>query len=316
MKITELGRRELLRGTAAIALTAIALSAGVVSAQATKARYDPEARYKLKVSEVELRRTAKGTPLLARIYQPIGPGPWPVVMDLHGGGWAEKDRYAEELFDRKMAVAGALVIAVDYTLSTEAPYPAALQDANFAIRWIKANAAKWNGDASKVGVFGSSAGGHLALLLMFRPGDPRYGALPLPSHPEIDASINYVMARSPNTDTYASYEHTVEEKNTGLVAKTKDFFNPFEMIHEANPREILERGEKVTLRPLLVMQGELDDLPTTVQENFVSKFRAAGGDVEYAVFEDSDHQWVSVPGPQTDRAHALARAFIARQVNN
>lgn len=315
MTRSKIGRRELLRATAAIALACTFAAPSFASTQACSMRYDPTARFKLKVTEVEFRRTSKGTPLMARIYQPIGPGPWPVVMDLHGGGWAEKDRLAEELFDRKMAVAGALVVAFDYTLSSEAPYPAALQDANYAVRWLKANAAKWNGDASKIGVFGSSAGGHMALLLMFRPHDPRYSALPLADNPALDATIDYVMARSPNTDTQAAYDHEVEEKNTGMLAKTKAFFSPFEMISEANPREILERRENVTLHPLLIMQGELDDLPPAVQNRFVNAFRAAGGKVDYAIFEDSDHQWVSSPGPQTDRAHAMARDFIARQVN-
>lgn len=320
MTHAEIGRRQLLLTTAAAAFagafSSVAHAASFAGQAASKVNYDPKARYKLKVSEVEFRRTSKGTPLFARIYQPVAPGPWPVVMDLHGGGWSEKDRYAEELFDRKMAVAGALVIAIDYTLSTEAPYPAAMQDANYAVRWIKANAAKWNGDGSKIGVFGSSAGGHLALLLMFRPHDLRYSALPLVENPALDATIDYVMARSPNTDTFASYEHTVEEKNTGLADKTRAFFTPLETIHEANPREILERREKVTLRPLLLMQGELDELPTVVQQRFINAFKRAGGTVEYAIFENSDHQWVSIPGPQTDRAHAMARDFIARQVNS
>ncbi|MCP3729982.1 alpha/beta hydrolase [Sphingomonas sp. MG17] len=313
MKTPEIRRRDLLLATAAMALAGGFASAGRA---APKARYDPAARFKLKVSEVEFRRTPKGTPLLARIYQPIGDGPWPVVMDLHGGGWAEKDRQAEELFDRKMAVAGALVVAIDYTLSDEAPYPACIQDANYAIRWLKHNAAKWNGDASKIGLFGSSSGGHIAQLLMLRPHDPRYGALPFAENPKLDAVVDYVIGRSPGSDPYAMYQTVVELKNTGMVDKMKTFFTPFANIHDANPREILERREKVTLKPLLVMQGELDDnVPTAVQNRFVKAFRAMGGQCDYEIFKDCDHQWVGVPGPQTDRAHQMARAFIARQVN-
>ncbi|RYG27475.1 MAG: alpha/beta hydrolase, partial [Burkholderiales bacterium] len=302
MKRTVVGRRDLLLTTAAAALAGAFASVGHAAAfvgrAAAKASYDPEARFKLTVSEVEFRRTAKGTPLLARIYQPVGPGPFPVILDLHGGGWNEKDREAEELFDRKMAVPGALVVAIDYTLAPEAPYPACIQDANYAIRWLKANASKWNGDASKIGVFGSSSGGHIAQLLMMRPKDPRYGALPFPEHPELDATIDYVIARSPASDVFAMYEKVVELKNPGLADKMKLFFMPWETIHEANPREILDRREAVTLKPLLVMQGALDDnVPTEAQDHFVKSFRAAGGQCDYTVFPDSDHQWVSVPGP-------------------
>lgn len=319
MKRTDIGRRELLMSVAGLALAGAVSSVAQATAFAgkpAKLNYDPAARFKLKVSEVEFRRTAKGTPLLARIYQPVGAGPFPVVIDIHGGGWGEKDRQAEELFDRKMAVAGALVIAVDYTLSGEAPYPACIQDCNFAVRWVKANAAQWNGDASKIGLFGSSSGGHISELLMMRPNDPRYNAFPLEGHPEINAEIDYVIGRSPASDTVAMYDAVVHGQNTGMQAKLKNFFIPWEAIHEANPREILERGEKVTLKPLMVLQGAIDDnAPTESQTRFVEAFKAAGGQVDYTIFEGCDHQWVSVPGPQTDRAHALARAFIARNVN-
>src|SRR5207244_1176933 len=96
-----------------------------------KAAYDPAARFELEVSEVEHRRTAQGRSLMARVYQPLGTGPFPVVLDLHGGGWNMKDRRAEEPFDRVLASAGALVVAVDLTLAPEAPYPASVQDANY-----------------------------------------------------------------------------------------------------------------------------------------------------------------------------------------
>ena len=116
--------------------------------------YDPAARFDLAVSEVELRRNSAGRMLMARIYQPKGPGPFPTVLDLHGGAWNRKDRFAEEPMDRALAASGLLVVAVDMTVAPEAPYPACVQDANYAVRWLKVNAATWNGDASKIGVYG------------------------------------------------------------------------------------------------------------------------------------------------------------------
>jgi dipeptidyl aminopeptidase/acylaminoacyl peptidase len=125
-----------------------------------------------------------------------------------------------------------------------------------------------------------------------------------------------VIARSPASDTLALYETTTSLENTGMIEKLKTFFVPWETIHEANPREIVERRQNLTLKPLLVMQGELDDnVPTPVQNRFVEAYRAAGGPIDYEIFEGCDHQWVAVPGPQTDRAHKMARAFIARNVN-
>jgi acetyl esterase len=281
-----------------------------------KTTYDAGARFELQVSEVEYRRTAQGRSLMARIYQPAGAGPFPVVLDLHGGAWNFKDRHAEEPFDRALASAGALVVAVDLTLAPEAPYPASLQDANYAVRWLKAKAGAWNGDASRIGVFGSSTGGHLAELLAMRPRDPRYNALPLQENPDLDATVDYVIARSPISDPFERCRNMQAMKNNTMVRFHEAYFIPWETIHEANPQEILDRREPIALAPFLIMQGALDEnVPPAMQTRFVEAYRAAGGSCDYTIFEDCRHEWVATPGPQTDRAYEMAKAFIARQVN-
>src|SRR4029077_10863343 len=126
---------------------------------ASPSKYDPSAKFELTVTEVEYRRTSAGRSLKARIYQPNGGGPFPTVLDLHGGAWNTKDRFAEEPMDRALAASGLLVVAVDLTLAPEAPYPASVQDANYAVRWLKWKASSLNGDPSKVGIYGSSSGG-------------------------------------------------------------------------------------------------------------------------------------------------------------
>src|ERR1700716_1401635 len=277
--------------------------------------YDPAARFDLDVKDVEFRRNAAGRMLMARIYQPKGPGPFPTVLDLHGGAWNRKDRLAEEPMDRALAASGLLVVAVDMTLAPDAPYPACVQDANYAVRWLKLNAAQWNGDGAKIGVYGSSSGGHVAELLGMRPRDPRYGAIPLSAAPSVDASVAYVAMRSPISDTFARYQNAERRRNESMMKNNKTFFAPWETIHESNPREILERDEKLTFVPLLVMQGALDDnvLPEA-QEKFVKTYKAAGGHIEYHLFENSVHEWVAEPGPQTDKARETVKAFIARQL--
>ena len=100
-----------------------------------------------------------------------------------------------------------------------------------------------------------------------------------------------------------------------MIKNNKVFFSPWETIHEGNPQEILERKEKVRLVPFLIMQGALDDnVRPAVQEKFVKTYQAAGGDVQFHVFEDSEHEWVAKPGPQTDKAREMVKAFIARQL--
>src|SRR5215212_4602467 len=130
---------------------------GATQVKPMASAYDPDARFELDVSDVEFRRNATGRQLMARIYKPKGKGPFPAVLDLHGGAWSRKDRLAEEPMDRALAASGLLVVAIDLTLAGEAPYPAAVQDANYAVRWLKANAARWNGDVSRLGIYGSSS---------------------------------------------------------------------------------------------------------------------------------------------------------------
>jgi acetyl esterase/lipase len=280
-----------------------------------KATYDPAATFELKVSEVEFQRTPAGRQLMARVYQPQGAGPFPTLLDLHGGAWRRKDRFAEEPMDRALAASGVLVVAIDLRLSTEAPYPASVQDANYGVRWLKSRAAEWNGDPSSIGVYGSSSGGHVAQLLAMRPRDPRYRAIPLPAAPGLDATVAYVATRSPISDPYARFQQAERMKREGMIENSTTYFAPWDTIYEGNPQLILERREPVTLVPLLIMQGALDDnvLPA-IQEKFAATYRAVGGVCELAVFEGCAHEWVARPGPHTDRAREMVRAFIARQL--
>ncbi len=279
------------------------------------ASYDPSARYEVKIWEEPFRETEART-LIARVYRPIGDGPFPVLLDLHGGAWTSKDRMANVDMAEDIARSGILTVSPDLRLGGEAPYPASLQDANYGIRWLKARAPGWNGDPATLGVLGSSSGGHVAQLLGMRPTDARYNALPLEGHPEIDAQVNYVATRSPISDPLARYDNAVAKGRSDMVERHHVYFDPFDDIEEGNPQLILERGEPVNLPPMLIMQGALDDnvLPA-LQIKFGEAYRAAGGECRVEIFDGSDHMWVLEPGPQTDRAHEMVRQFIAAHLH-
>jgi acetyl esterase/lipase len=278
-----------------------------------KTAYDPAARFDLDVTEQEFRRTARGRKLMARIYRPKGHGPFPVLLDLHGGAWNTKDRLANETMDRAVASSGVLLAAIDMTLAPEAPYPAAVQDASYGVRWLKSRAPMWGGDPATLGLLGSSTGGHIAMLLGMRPRDPRYNAIALTGGSSIDAGVAYVATRSPISDPLARFQQARKLQREPMVQNTKNWFVPWEAIYEANPQHILERRENVSLPPLLILQGALDDnvLPA-FQEKFAASYRAAGGNCQLELFEGCEHLWIDTPGPQTDRAHAMVKAFIAR----
>lgn len=271
--------------------------------------YDPKAKHEIEVSEVPFRRNRAGRQLMARVYKPKADrknaGPFPALLDLHGGAWYRKDRTANEPMDRAAAESGMLVVAIDMTLAGEAPYPASVEDARHGLRWLKERAREWNGDTAKLGLLGSSSGGHVAQLVAMRPapGD----------------AVAYVATRSPISDPYARWQQAEKTKREHLVEASRTYFKPWQTIFEGNPQKILERREARSaadpLPPMLILQGGLDEnvLPA-LQEKFAAAYREAGGECELVVFEGCEHEWIAKPGPQTDRAHALLKAFIARQL--
>src|SRR5215211_6531992 len=111
------------------------------------------------VKDVEYQHLA-GKPWLARVYQPSGPGPFPTVVDVHGGAWNNGDRTNDTQLNRAMASQGILTVAIDFRQPPEAGYPASVCDMNLAIRWLKVHAPEFGG-THRVGALGVSSGGHL-----------------------------------------------------------------------------------------------------------------------------------------------------------
>jgi len=109
-----------------------------------------------------------GQPVRARAYTPRGarPGPLPLVMFMHGGGWVTGDIDSHDAACRALANAsGCKVVSVDYRLAPEHKFPAGLRDCHAALRWLAEHAADLDIDARRIAVAGDSAGGNLAAAL-------------------------------------------------------------------------------------------------------------------------------------------------------
>ena len=280
--------------------------------------YNPNAQFEIKVWDVDFLKTAKRQ-LQARIYQPQrtdGTVPFPVLLDLHGGAWSNKDRLANVPMDEAAARSGLLVVAIDMSLAPEASYPACVQEASYGVRWVKAKCIEWNGDNQTLGILGSSSGGHVAQLLGMKPNEPLYNAIDLAGAPGINSRVAYVATRSPISDPFARFKQAEKMKREHMIKNSTTFFNPWETVHQANPQEMLDRSEKVEMPPMLIMQGGADDnVIPAIQEKFSATYLAKGGECEMTVFENCSHEWIAHPGPDTDRAHAMLKAFIAKQLH-
>ncbi|SNR30960.1 alpha/beta hydrolase [Hymenobacter mucosus] len=99
---------------------------------------------------------------------------FPAVVLVHGGGWRSGDRSQHVPFAQQLAARGYVAVTVEYRLSTEAPYPAAVQDLKAAVRWLRAHARTYTIDTARIGIWGFSAGGQLATLVGTTNDNPLY----------------------------------------------------------------------------------------------------------------------------------------------
>jgi acetyl esterase/lipase len=277
--------------------------------------YDPAALYEIEVHEQEyLRHGEEGW--LVRIYQPKGSGPFPALLDVHGGAWNRGDRTHSDYRAPQLAATGVVIASVDFRLGPAHPYPAQVADVNYATRWLKAHAGDFNADAASVGLWGASSGGHTIFLSAMRPHDPRYSAIPLDEGAGIDATAKYLIGCWPIVDPHARYFFAQDTHNDRLVASSEAYFLTQDAMQEGNPHLILDRGESVLLPPALIIQGTEDNnLPVPVTRTFAGAYRQAGGSLQLEIFEGMPHSFGSGEGPEADRALELMKEFIAAQVN-
>jgi acetyl esterase len=273
--------------------------------------------FEVSVDDVEYQRP-DGTPLLARVYRPATAQPRAAMLDVHGGAWVLGDRTQHQALDQAIAASGVVIASIDFRQPPGNPYPTSLIDVNLGTRWLKQQAAGWGlAEDAKIGLFGGSSGGHVVILSAMRPADPRYTVLELPGGSQFDARVDFVVTDAPVTDPQTRYEQAMSVGNTQLVERHGMYWTTADGPIEGNPNRILERGEAVELPPLFISQGEEDQsVPLAGTQEFVERYRAAGGEVELLTFPGVGHGFI-LQDPQRPESVAQARAvlhFISRQV--
>jgi len=258
---------------------------------------------------------AGGTELFGRLYKPLAGGPFPAVVEVHGGAWTANDRFTNVDIHRVLAEAGVVVLAIDFRMPPECQYPEPMADINLAVRWLKREAAHLGSAPERVGLVGTSSGGHQAMLSMLKPDDHRYMDHELPGGEGIDASVAYIAVCWPIVDPLARYRMVQASGNERLVNAHHAYWPDEAAMAEGNPQLILERGEGVRpLPPALVLQGTSDgNVTPTMATDFRDAYRAAGGDLRLEVFEDAPHAFIGLDPTSDDSVKALSliREFVA-----
>ena len=261
--------------------------------------YDPAQACTVAITDVEYRRVGSLS-LQARIYQPDSPGPRPVLLDIHGGGWTIGDRLSDAPINLPLARSGITVVAIDYRLAPGHPYPAQVEDTQAAMKWV-IDRSDDLGIAGPIGLIGSSSGAHTAAMAAMQSAT---------------AGKMYVVALWPPLDSHARYEYARRAGRDLLVSRTEGYFQSEQLIRKANPRSMLSGKAYSCLPPMLIMHGEADEeVPVALSHKFAEAYSEAGGEIELHTFPDMPHLFMLKPGPQTDRALDVVKSFIARQLH-
>ena len=267
-----------------------------------------------RTDDVEYQRQ-DGQPLLARLYQPIGTGPYLAVLEVHGGAWTSGDRLNNVSIASALAADGIVVLSIDFRMPPQARYPDTVADVNLGIRWLKSNAAKFNSSPDLVGGLGTSSGGHLLLLSALRPNDPRYTRLPLAG---FDATLRFAVACWPVADPLKRYRVMQQSGNDRLVAAHDKFWPSVADMEDANPTLILERGEPTAKPPMLIIQGTADNnLTSDMADAFAAAYTKAGGSIVKELFPGQPHAFIpnAPTAPDSLRALELIKTFIHQQTS-
>lgn len=245
-------------------------------------------------------------PLMLRLLRPHGPGPFPLVVDLHGGAWTQGDLNVCRDRDEVLVRAGFATAALDFRHAGNG-YPTSLADINYAVRWLKAQADGLGLDASRVGISGQSSGGHLAMLMAMRPQDRRYASVELePQVPVTTAHVQCVGMTWPVINPFSRYRHALRLRQgaeppswTANIPERHDiYWRTEDNMAEGNPLLALERGEAVETPPALWVQGQPDEihdyrdpdsaLDLNEPERFAARYREAGGEIDLIYVDQSE----------------------------
>ena len=252
----------------------------------------------LAIRNIEFTSTPNG-PLYLDVYRKerVGEGLRPVVLFVFGGGWVVGDRNQVQALDLlRLVEHGFIVVTSDYRYSTEAIFPAQINDVKAALRWIHANAVDQGLDPDRVAILGPSSGGHLAALagtsggVTSLDGDLRDWT---PTERELSTSVQAVVDFFGPTDLRVYRE---QHRANGLGNNKRLWFLDLlvggpvaerpDLVQMLNPIRYIDAGDP----PFLIIAGDRDPVvPIQQSEMLDDALRRVGVDVTFIRIEGGDH---------------------------
>jgi acetyl esterase/lipase len=215
-----------------------------------------------------------------------GEGPFPAIICLHGGGWVSGQRQQMKGTLEAMSLRGYVAISPDYRLAPQHRFPAQIEDCKAAVRWVRAHAQEYRINPDKIGVFGFSAGGHLACLLGVT--DKEDGLEGKGGNAEQSSAVQAVVSFFGPTDfTKPVWSDKVIERH----------LKPFLGGTAEEKADVYRRASPLTYAgknapPCLFVHGTTDDIvPIQQSEEMVKKLRQAGVSARLIEVVGEGHGW-------------------------
>ncbi len=249
---------------------------------------------------------ADGHPLQLDLYRSAKlTRPVPALLFIHGGAWKSGKRQDYHVYTAAYAKKGYVVATASYRLSGQAPFPAAVQDCKCAVRWLRANAKKYNIDPEQIAVVGGSAGGHLSMMLGYSDDPALEGES---GHGGVSSRVSAVV------NIYGVYDMTTRIAKESDAVKNflqgKSFEEAPELYRQSSPRFHLDKTDP----PTLILHGTIDEtVPVAQSDRLVEHLKRLKIPHAYGRLDGWPHT-MDLAKPVNDYCQAMMDRFFAKYV--
>lgn len=249
-------------------------------------------------------RTVGGAALMVEVIRPDPPppAPMPAVIYIHGGAWIHGDRTVNR--SEFLAERGFFTISIDYRSSRQATFPAQLEDARAAVRWLRASAAGYQVDPGRIGVWGHSAGAHLAALVGATGHLHSIGEPVGPGEPSSEVQAVAALACPTDFLQMGGWHEAPDSPEAQLVGGP--IRERLDAVRAANPISYVRAGAP----PFLLVHGEEDEIVPIGQSELLARaLRESDNDVELVRIPGAGHNF-GADEPSWAEARRLVLGFF------
>lgn len=219
------------------------------------------------------------------------------------------DRTLDEVTNLALAKEGFVVAAFDFRQGPDYQHPSASRDTVAALVWLRDNSKRLNLDPQRVGMLGTSSGGHLAMYGGITPNSENHS----PNREVKVEPPKFLMALWPVSDPFARYRYAKRAKIERIISAHHSYYGTEEKMREASVPRVVVSGEAEFLPPLLVVHaGEDGNVPVEISFDLIKSWQSQDGYLEYAFFPGEPHAFGLKQSSSTQRMISLLVDFAKR----